>query len=456
MLNHIRPKRVLLVAYLFPPVGGAGVQRAVKFVKYLPEFGWLPSVLTVANPSVPLFDESLTADVPPETIIRSAKTLEPSYAVKQSVSAAQQKNGKPQAARRLIKHVARSAANVVLQPDSQVLWMPDAVREGIRLLNEIHHDAILVTAPPFSSFLVGASLSRRTEIPLVLDYRDEWDISNAYWENKPKEPVSRWLQTLMQRRVVRAASALIATTRSSAESLAAIADTAGSKAEVTHIYNGYDADDFQPMANADSNHNDRYRLAYVGTLWNLTSVEPLVKAVKNLATERPDLAECLELVFAGRRTAAQNELLQGLDDLPCQVVRHEYLDHDGAVELMRTANGLCLLLSNVPHAGRVVPAKIFEYMAAGQTIFAIAPPGEVHDLLGDCPLAYRCRADDVDGITKALTRELERHLNRIPHEAGGWDASQYDRKNLAGELAEVLDLVSEVPAIQTTEQMAAV
>ena len=169
-------RRVLVVAYVFPPAGGAGVQRVTKFVKYLPEFGWDCSVLTVANPSVPVFDETLANEIPESTVMRLAKTLEPGYALKNAVSAGSDgSNGATQTGgfRKLLKSTIRAVGNAVLQPDSQILWYPGAVKEGMQLLSELKHDAIFATAPPFSSFVTAAALSRRSGLPLIVDYRDE-------------------------------------------------------------------------------------------------------------------------------------------------------------------------------------------------------------------------------------------------------------------------------------------
>src|SRR6478672_7261798 len=162
-------RRVLLIAYQFPPVGGAGVQRVTKFVKYLPHWGWQTSVLTVANPSVPLLDNSLSADIPPETIVRRARTWEPSYAFKASVSGgAGNHQGKIRLA---LKTALRRLGTLLLQPDPNILWMPEALQTGNRLLSQIPHGVIVASGPPFSSFLVGAQLSRKNRLPLVLDYR---------------------------------------------------------------------------------------------------------------------------------------------------------------------------------------------------------------------------------------------------------------------------------------------
>jgi glycosyltransferase involved in cell wall biosynthesis len=295
-------KRVLLICYQFPPVGGAGVQRVAKFVKYLPVFGWAPSVLTVANPSVPVYDRSLGADIPPETLVCRARTWEPGYAFKAAVSAA---HGAPFGGRARGRHLAgrpaRGVTNLLLQPDPQVLWFPGAVREGARLLAAVRHAAVVASGPPFSAFLVGAALSRRAGLPLVLDYRDEWELS-FYMENKRPDRLARSLQGQMQQRLVRAARAVVATTRRSSEALERVRDAAGSGARVTWIYNGFDPTDFPPAPLGPRRRGAPYRLAYVGTLWDLQSVAPLVEAVLRLARRAPELAAGLELVFAGRRT----------------------------------------------------------------------------------------------------------------------------------------------------------
>ncbi|MFM9964202.1 MAG: hypothetical protein ACKV2Q_23605 [Planctomycetaceae bacterium] len=473
MSESISTKRVLVVSYNFPPVGGAGVQRVTKFVKYLPQFGWDTTVLTTENPSVPVYDESLLADIPPQTVIVKARTLEPGYALKRFVSASHAEKvtrsvsegrissdrSTPSLTLRVTlvsvaKRLLRGAANFLLQPDPQVLWNSRAIEAGLCVLAQRKHDAIFVTAPPFSSFLIGAELARRTGLPLVLDYRDEWSISNSYLENKRLDWLSRTWQQHQQSLCVRAASALIATTRHSAEALQAVARVSDSQPLVTHIYNGFDSSDFHvgtpPLPDAvletASDPTRPYKLAYIGTLWNLTSVEPVVRAVRQLAERSPDLASRLELHFVGRRTAAQDEWLDQLSPLPCRVIRQPYLEHDEALRLMRSSDGLCLLLSDLPEAGRVVPAKMFEYLAVRRPIFAIVPPGEVSSLLQECPFAFVHSPSDVTGLAQRLGDEIERHRLGVSLPTALWDSSQFDRRRQAQQLAELLERVSDQPS----------
>ncbi len=432
-------RRVLLVTYPFPPVGGAGVQRVTKFVKYLPRHGWDVSVLTVANPSVPLHDHSLLRDIPPGTVVRRARSLEPGYALKASVAAGDGAAKKAGGARQLVTGFLRRAGTLALQPDPQILWLPGAVAEGKRLLRQLRHDIVLVSGPPFSSFLIGAALGRAARLPLVLDYRDEWTISNAYWENKRLDPVSRAVQGRMQRRAVRAAAGLLATTRSSAEALNELARTVGPRRPaVGWIYNGFDPDDFPADGPVDRAADGRFRLTYTGTLWNLTSVAPVVEAVRRLAAAHPDLAAGLEVVFAGRRVGAQAEHVAALRTLSCAVVEHPYLDHTAAVRLMQTSQALLLLLSDLPGAGRVVPAKLFEYMAAGRPMLAVAPRGEAWDLLAGHPGTGRYEPADVAGVAGWLERAVRDHRTGRVSDGDGWDVSPYTRGNEAGQLAAFL------------------
>jgi glycosyltransferase involved in cell wall biosynthesis len=459
MSQRIDAKRVLLISYAFPPVGGAGVQRATKFTKYLGQFGWQPTVLTVANPSVPVLDRSLEADLPADVSVVRARSWEPGYRFKKQAAGAQERGG--QSGRITIKQrlmrVASRVASTVSQPDPQVLWHPGAVSAGKKLLRSEKFDAIFVTAPPFSSLLVGAALARYSRLPLVVDYRDEWTLSNKYWENKNLGPISNWVQSRMERRVLRTASAVLATTRSSAEALRAHCAAAGSKATVSWIYNGYDSDDFAHRTVMPRD-NSRLRLVYTGTLWNLTSVSPLVTAVHQLAAESPDLASRLDLVFVGRRTDAEKAHLELLNGLPCRLITHDYLDHSAALDEMCGADANILLLSDVPGAGRVVPAKLFEYMASRRPILALAPLGESWQLLDQYPRAYRFNPADADGIVDWLVMAIK---NSAAFKAMANDdeerESQFDRRFQAGQLADILNRCCGKPAVpdNSSEQVLA-
>ncbi len=434
--------RVLFVAYQFPPVGGVGVHRVTKFVKYLPQFGWNSSVLTVSNPSVPLHDESLLKDIPAGTVIRRAKTFEPGYGLKKKVSGG---NGSGRKNRFVsgIKSFVRTVGNTALQPDSQVLWHPRAYREGVRILNDLHHDAIIATGPPFSSLLLGAKLAKKTGLPLILDYRDEWDISNAYWENKQQGKFSNWLQTRQQDYALRAADVVLATTPSSSQAISEVANLAGSRAKSAFIYNGFDPDDY-PDTTASvkkdyGNGTSRFRLSFIGTLWNLNSIEPIIAALEKLCKTSPLIAAEIELLLAGRRTEDQDAIVDRLQGQPVAVTRLPFIDHSEAVQLMQTSDSLLMINSDLPKTQRIINAKTFEYMAAKRPMFVVAPKGDVWDLVQDLPGTVLCEPKQIERITDQLAMLVEQHRCGFVHSASDWEIDQYHRKALAGELASLLN-----------------
>jgi len=431
--------RVLFVSYLFPPVGGAGVQRVAKWVKYLPRHGWTVSVLTASNPSVPVLDPSLESEIPEGVLIRRARTLEPGYGVKGALGSSESRRGAAGPGR--LRSLVRRCANAVLQPDPQILWAPAALAEGRRVLESTPHDAVVATGPPFSALLVGARLARRAGLPLVLDFRDEWGISNRYWENRPKDLLSHALQRRMQNLALRRAVAVLATTERSTTALRDACRAAGGGAAARCIYNGYDHEDFAEAV-APRTSGEPFRLSYVGTLWALTDVRPLTAAVARLAQVDRESAAALELEFAGRRTPDQDLAIEGLRGLPSRVTTHEYVAHAEAIQLMGRASGLCLLLADAPEAARVVPAKLFEYMAARRPVLSIAPPGETQELLQGHPAARRCRPGDVDEIVGALRDMIAEHKRGESVVWGPWDPSRFSRAHLTNELAALLRSVT--------------
>lgn len=437
-------RRVLLIAYSFPPVGGAGVQRPAKWVKYLPQCGWDVTVLTPENPSVPLRDESLLAEIPPETRIIRARTWEPDYRVKQQlgVSANDAKQtGIAGKLLRAMKSVAKSAVMAALQPDLQVLWVRNAIRAAAAELRRVRHDAILVTVPPYSMLSIGVALKKRFGLPLVFDFRDEWDLSSRYLEQAPRGWWSNWIQSRMQRSLLKQADAVVATTQASALAYQGKLSEVGSAARSHCIYNGFDPEDF-PAELSPRKSSDTFRLVYTGTLWNLTDIEPLVQAIERLHTEQSPLLPRLELVCVGRKTPEQQQILNRLQQTSCRTELLDYCPHDAVAGWLRRADAVCLTLSDVPGAERVVPAKLFEYMAVGKPMLSIVPHGET------ARIARRIWPDghfvprDAIGIANWLKDRLSQSPSRSAGRVSPDIIEPFSRPVLTQQLSEVLNSVT--------------
>jgi hypothetical protein len=271
---------------------------------------------------------------------------------------------------------------------------------------------------------------------LVVDYRDEWTISNDHLENKKLGVVSRSLQKRMENQVLRAASSIIATTQASAQALAFRCQQAHGAAKTECIYNGYDAADFSQIPTVPR-HRSQFQLVYTGTLWNLTSVSPLVEAISRLNDIHPELISQLEVVLVGRKVGGQLEQVQRLRGMACTLVEHDYVHHSKALQMLCSADACCLLLSDVPGAERVVPAKLFEYVASKRPILAVLPVGEARELLAGVPQAMRFLPSDVSGIadwikTAIRAKSVENTLDYVAPEG-------FDRDSQTRQLANILD-----------------
>jgi glycosyltransferase involved in cell wall biosynthesis len=436
-------RKLLFISYAYPPTGGAGVQRSVKFTKYLPACGWRPTVLTVSNPSVPVMDTDLTGDLNADNPIVRTKTREPAYRVKNSLVSTP-------LSRFSVKRFVRSAAMAILQPDPQVLWNHGAYQAACQTLGQIKHEAIYVTGPPFSSFLLARKLKQRFSLPLVVDFRDEWLLASQYLDNHQRSGFAFRRHLTMFRDVLQAADAVITTTQASARELKRWVAEFGSSATVKCIYNGFDEDDFSNSSDDFTfkrNQSNRYKIVYTGTLWKLTDVSPLVDLFSRESAKSKTLSQQLEIVFAGRRTAPQQKLVDALPEFGISIACHDYLPHHQSIELARSADSLLLLLSDEPGAERVVPAKLFEYLALDKPIVAIIPEGETAELLRESSKAIIVHPKRpqhlLDWLASAVVNDCNNTVN-LSERQRHWpkSISAFTRQALTRQLADVLDNVA--------------
>jgi glycosyltransferase involved in cell wall biosynthesis len=439
-----RPLRALVVSYAFPPVGGAGVQRVLKLVKYLPRHGATTAVLTVANPSVPLRDASLERDVPACTEIRRTRTLEPGYATKRLAwnAAATASPGVLARGKRRLASLGRH----LLVPDPQVLWLPSAALAlASRLASRDPDDVVFISGPPFSQFLLAALGRVRARTAIVLDYRDEWTTTRGIYEMGGAVRASRWLE----RRILRAAHAVTTATEAFRAELLERFDFLD-PCRVRAIPNGYDPEDFP--ATLPSPQPGRFVLTYAGTVFRLTSARGLLDAVRLLHAREPELARLLEVRFVGRIVETEAASFEGTEALG--VRRLGYVDHDRALGELARSHAVVCLLEDLPGAARIYPAKIFELMYLRRRCLALAAEGALASLVREHALGDVVHPADVEGIAATLGRWLrlfrDCQLDAIhrPATSGADGVERFDRRRLAGEFAQVFrDAVATAQAL---------
>lgn len=417
--------RALIVAYSFPPVGGAGVQRMSKLVKYLGARGVTPSVLTVENPSVPLRDESLVGELPRDLEVVRARTLEPSYAAKAAAWSASA--GKPTVTRRAISALS-ATARAVLIPDAQVLWQPAAQLALARRLRTRRDDVVLVSGPPFSQFLVAPLVRARRDVGVVLDYRDEWSTYRTSYE-MTASPAARFAGDVLEPALLRCAHFVTTATEEFREELLKSHRFLSNERVVT-IPNGYDPADFP--SDLPDPPNDRFVLTYAGTIFRLTSPRGLLGAIRRLHQAEPELARRLSVRFLGRVVDTERHLFEGAVSLG--VTLHGYVPHSEVLPSLSASHMTLCLLDDVPGAERIYPAKIFELMHLRRPVLTIAPEGALTRLARRHALGDVLMPRDEEGIAAVLAARLRSTSLR----SSPVDVEQYDRRALAGRFAEVL------------------
>ncbi len=373
-------KKVLLIAYYFPPSGGAGVQRTLKFVKYLQEFGWQPVVLTVQNADYPAVDESLLAEIPQDTPVYRSKIAEP-YAIYRRLTG--QKNGPTDIAvlsrdpdqqlslREKFSEWIRAAFFV---PDARIGWLPFAASLGKKIIAREQIDLIYSSAPPYTAHLIAGRLHRRTGLPWVADFRDSWIgwLSAPQWRPLPSRAVEKW----MERGVLRDATRVLAVSAGVREDL--LSRHPHLRDGRWHILtNGYDSADFDRPAAPKSDH---LTLLYTGSLYGHRDPEALIAAMEELDRQTPQLAERLRLRFIGRIAPI---FQQRINSSPirrfCEIL--PYLSHGESSAYLKASDVALLIIDDAPANRGILTGKLFEYIGAGKPILALAPEGDAADLI---------------------------------------------------------------------------
>ena len=430
--NVSPPLRALIVSYAFPPVGGAGVQRVLKLVKYLPSHRVTPTVLTVGNPSVPLRDESLERDIPEPTEILRTRTLEPSYLSKRLAwsAAAELRPGWFARGKKKLVRVGRQ----LLVPDPQVLWLPSAgFVLARRLASSNADDVVFISGPPFSPFLLAAVGRLRPRTAFVLDYRDEWTTTGRVYEMGGSAQAGARLE----RAILHLAHAVTTATDAFRSELLARFDFLDPN-RVHTVPNGYDPDDFPtPLPRPTA---DRFVLTYVGTVFRLTSARGFLDAVRLLHAREPELGRLLEVRFIGRIVETEACYFEGTSALG--VRRLGYLQHAEALAELARSHAVLCLLDDMPGADRIYPAKIFEIMYVGRPCLALAPEGALADLVRKHVLGDVIPPRDSEGIFENLSRRLRDFRDRGVGTASGAagravGTERFHRKRQAGEFARI-------------------
>lgn len=426
-------KKVLIITYYWPPAGGPGVQRWLKFTKYLPEFNIEPIVFIPENPSYPIVDESLKSEVSADLNLIRTNIWEP-YQIAELLN--------PKSKAYKAGHFEKSANQSFLTklsvfirgnffiPDARVFWVKPSVKFLSNYLHQNKIDTLITTGPPHSLHLIGLKLKENfPELKWLADFRDPWTQISYHSELKLTKS-SQKKHKKLEEKVMKSADLIIATSFTDAENYKKIG---ANKVEV--VTNGFETSDFD-LTKKNQN-SSKFKLTYSGGLEVARNPLVLWKIIDELQEEHSSFKEDLELEFYGnlsedvKNSLKENHLEQFLNE-------HGYVSHKQSIEGILNSN--LLLITNFPDekSKGIIPGKLFEYMATENRILAIGPDaGDVKKLLEETETGEYFTYEEFNEIKSYILEVYEqwktgaqRHPNLSYH--------KYSRKALTERLAQLI------------------
>lgn len=418
-------KRVLVIAYYFPPMGLSGVQRVAKFVKYLPEYGWEVEVLTVHPGGYFAFDRGLE-----EEVNRSGATVHRTFSWDPTRLFGRQKTvGLPaEPTRNLLSKIGQ----LVFVPDNKIGWFIPAIRKGKSILRSKPFDAIFVSAPPYTAHLIGAYLSKWSGIRLVTDFRDDWVGNPRHWY---PTRLHRAINQRLEKWVLGRSS--VSTTINDHIRDSLLERNGETHPDVRVLPQGFDPDDFDGQVQANRS-DGKMRLVYTGVFYDVQTPDTFLRALAALISRRPDIKSRIEVVFVGLVPPYMGDLVKelGLDTV---VKCTGYLEHHEVVEFLIGADALWLTVGKRPGSEGISTGKLYEYVGTRKPILGLVPEGTARRTLEAYGASLIAEPDNVDAVSTQIEVLFEHwESGTLPEPDFGF-VNRFDRKKIAGVLAGLLE-----------------
>lgn len=386
-VNH----KVLVIAYYFPPMGLSGVQRTLKFVKYMQQYGWDATVLTAGAVGYYAFDQSLLeeAEKLPIHIERTSGF---------DVNSLLARKGQIRMPAEWLRKLFSRISNTIFVPDNKRGWAKQALKRACELHEREHFDVVYISAPPFSATRVGIELKRRFGLPFVVDYRDLWYGNQfAFYPT----PLHRLLHQKQEYTMVSAADTIIVTNRQMKQTILSYYPFL-THDDISIIPHGFDPEDFINLSPEPRNTN-KFTLGYAGIFYDFVTPKYFLQAFAQIVQDQPALAHDMELHFFGLlRKENQRRIKQlGLEQF---VVDHGYQNHLECVQGITTCDVLWMMVGKARNADTISSGKLYEYFGAGKPIIACVPDGALAQSAQKYGAALITEPDNVYQIKLAILK----------------------------------------------------
>jgi len=423
-------KRVLIITYYWPPAGGPGVQRWLKFVKYFREFEIEPIVYVPLNAHYPLQDASFVTEVPKDVEILKQRIKEPYRFAKllskkktQAMSSGLISKKEPSLLNKLMLYIR---GNYFI-PDARIGWVKPSVRYISDYLQSNQIDAIVTTGPPHSLHLIGLELKNRFGINWLADFRDPWTTIH-YHDSLRLTEKSKRKHKALEAKVLQAADAISVTSVATKSEFELI-----TQQKIAVITNGFDVSD-----GVEAHLDTKFSLVHTGSLLSERNPMVLWRVLSELCIERNDFAKAFKLRLVG---AVSEEVIASIEangltpylDLP------GYVTHGEAIQQQHNAQVLMLIEIDRPETKAIIPGKLFEYMLAQRPILALGPMGsDVSEMITNSNTGAYFVYTEKDNLKQHILDLFQLYSNGNLNSIPVSDISQYSRRQLTGTMASLL------------------
>jgi len=427
-------KKVLIISYYWPPSGGSGVQRWLKFVKYLPSFGWQPFVFTPENPSFEVRDDTLLKDVPAEAEVIHFPIWEP-YSMFRRTSAMMGRKPLKQTdfvttgKKSFFQYITSWTRGNLLIPDGRVFWVKPSVTFLSDFLKSNSIRTIITTGPPHSMHLIGLRLKRlNPSLRWIADFRDPWSEWD-FLDTLSLTGFARRRHQQLEREVLRTADSVVTIAPYHVKRFEALG---GRKVEL--VTNGFDEDDFKGV---DRVRTDRFTIRHIGMVDELRDPRPFMMALKEVFNDHPDWKGQISVEFIGSVNSAFKNFVTTDGVLAPVTSFRDPLPHDALVQLYGATDVQLLVLAHTALAPGNLPGKFFEYLASGNFILGIGSvDGDAAEVLQQTQAGHMIDRENVQGIKDQITTcflDWKEKRTRSTRDVG-----KYTRKYLTGLLEKLL------------------
>ena len=421
-------KKVLIIVYYWPPSGGAGVQRWLKFVKFLPQFGWQPTVITTKNGDYPVLDESLEKEVPGniQVIRTKTPTFRKLFSTVESIpyGSLESKSGDS-----FSRKTALWFRRHLIIPDARKVWNRYALSAASKELKSNDYDAVITSGPPHSTHLVGLKIREKSGVKWLADFRDPWTKID-YLEKVKRHPLTEKWDRKLETRVVHGCDMILSINQKILNDL-----EAQNKGVI--IPNGFDPADFKIPGKKETTD---FQINYFGNITAERNPLIVLKAVNRIFSDAPEI----RLNFWGNVSAEIKEQLAGLDKNNILSI-HNYIPHDQMLEKMLNSSLLLLLINNVPDNTGILTGKLYEYLGAKIPILGIGPvEGEAAFILQTTKTGRMFDYDQQKEIAEFI---LDQYKHEHDNNFDTDEINKFSRQQQTRQLAEILSLLTNLEKV---------